>query len=34
VETRVKVIQKPAAPEPAAPPLSGQPAALRDSSTA
>ena len=34
VETRVKVIQKPAAPEPAAPPLSGQPAASRDSSTA
>jgi hypothetical protein len=34
VETRVKAIQKPAAPEPAAPPLSGQPAAPRDSSTA
>jgi len=34
VETRAKEIRKPAAPEPAAPPLSGQPAALRDSSTA
>ncbi len=34
VDTRVKVIQEPAAPEPAAPPLSGQTAAPRDSSTA
>jgi hypothetical protein len=35
VETRAKEAQKPvAAPEPVAPPLSGQPATLRDSSTA
>jgi hypothetical protein len=35
VDTRAKGTQKPAAPpEPAAPPLSGQPAAPRDSSTA
>jgi hypothetical protein len=34
VETRVKVVQKPAVPEPVAPPLSGQQAAPRDSSTA
>lgn len=34
VETRVKAAQKPAAQEPAAPPLSGQQAVPRDSSTA
>jgi hypothetical protein len=34
VDTRAKETQKPAAPEPAGPPVSGQPETLRDSSTA